>query len=430
MLSARTRLIVAALFCASAAASCGGSARSGGDDDTAAAVIQTVSPVREAGPAIAPGGTGLAVVPMTGCIGAEYYAATNIGDDPVNLILDSGSTTIAVASSKCTNCNTTGVYDGDTGTPLSIPASGQYVDGSQWSGVLYADNIDLGPLQTPLTPEVSVKFAAVTAQRNFFFEAPSCVQGGFVANDGILGLGPDALLADGSTSFLTALTADGKMAHDAFAVQTCEVGGQLMLGGYDTSTVAEQPFFVPLLAGSVYGRYYSVALAGMQLGGVDVGLSARRLGAAVLDTGATHSIVPRTIYKAFLAKLAANKAFAANFDPDTYQEGGAMVPASGADRATLDVTLPKWQLVLTQSGGQKVLLELDATRSYLAPVKGESGTVYYFPMVAMVEDTDPFIFGNAIMRQHVFIFDRAGRRAGFAQQVGCPETLTFVEERN
>lgn len=406
---------------------CGG-ASNGSDDNSAGVAVQTTSPAREAGPAIAPGGAGLAVVPMTGCVGAEYYAATNIGDDPVNLILDSGSTTIAVASSKCPNCNTTGVYDADTGTPLSIPADGLYVDGSQWSGVLYEDNVDLGPLEAPLTPEVPVKFAVVTAQKNFFFTAPTCVQGGKVANDGILGLGPDALLAEGSSSFLTALTSSGQMAHDTFAVQTCEVGGKLMLGGYDTSTVAEQPFFVPLSSATDYRAYYSIPLAGMQLGGTSLGLSAHKLGSAVLDMGATSSWVPQTIYRPFLAQLTASKAFTANFDPDSFQAGDCVTAASGADRATLDASLPKWQLVLTQSSGAKVPLELDATRSYLAPVTGASGNVYYCPTVTEVEDTEMFILGNPVMPQHVIIVDRKNGRVGFAQQNGCPSTLTFVEE--
>lgn len=421
------------------AASCGGggsqrldSADSADNGDKSAA---DAGPVGNAGPtvrsaslAVAPGGAGLAVLPMAGCVGAEYYGEVNVGNDALSLILDSGSTTLAVSSSLCRRCETRRSYDGDTGTNLGGGASSAYGDGSSWRGVLVRDEVSMGPLTAPATPQVTVNFAAIVDEQNFFFADPTCAQGSTVANEGLLGLGPDTLLEPGSTSFLSALAATGRLAHDAFAVQTCEVGGKLMLGGYASDAVAEDPFYVPMVASGGYAAYYSVALAGMALGGRAAGLSASRLGAAIVDTGTTVNTLPPAPYQALLAGLGKNTGFTDNFDVGSYQQGKCMVAARASSREAVDAALPKWQLFFVQAGGARATLELDATRSYLAPVVGASGTTYYCPTVLGVDASEPTILGNAMMRQHVVIFDRANRRIGFATPAGCPDTITFAEE--
>lgn len=378
------------------------------------------------GPVVAPGSAGLAVVPIRGCVPAEYFGAVNFGDDHLSLLLDSGSTTTAVASSSCRACNVSEAYDGSTGTNLRTDAEAKYGDGSAWSGTLWRDGVDMGALNAPLTPEVQVAFAAITAEANNFFSGTeSCQKDESIGFDGILGLGPDSLLATGSTGFLTALAATKKLAHDAFSTQLCEVGGNVMLGGYASNTVTAAPFFVPMLTSQGQLYYYSMAVSKLAVGGVDTQVTARQLGPAIVDSGTQIVAMPPAPFRAFLAVLGANAAFNRYMDLETFERGGCMQPKEAIDRVALDAALPKLQLGLTQSDATPVTLELDASRSYLVPLLDAAGGVHYCGTVQGGDDGDPFILGNPVMRQHVVIYDRENRRLGFAPQQGCDLTPAY-----
>lgn len=378
------------------------------------------------GPAVAPGAAGLAVVPISGCVPAEYFGAVNFGDDHLSLLLDSGSTTTAVASTACSGCNVSEAYDGSTGTNLRRSANAEYGDGSAWSGTLWRDGVDMGALAAPLTPEVQVAFAAVTAEANNFFSgAESCQKNESIGFDGILGLGPDTLLASGSTSFLTALAATGKLANDAFSTQFCEVGGNVMLGGYASNTVASAPFFVPMLSSQGQLYYYSMAVSGVSLGGVDTQATSKQLGPAIVDSGTQIVVMPASPFRALLQVLGANAAFNRYMDLETFESGACMQPREAINRDALDAALPKLQLRLTQTDGTPATLELDASRSYLVPLLDATGGVHYCGAVREGDDGDPFILGNPVMRQHVVIYDRANKRLGFAPQQGCDPTPAY-----
>lgn len=410
----------------------GADASADGGDTSGNANGANGSVKRQAGPAVAPGGVGLAVVPMQGCTLAQYYAGINFGDDHLSVLLDTGSATVAVAAQSCKACGVADAYDASTGKNLGTKAQSSYVDGTGWSGVIYSDSVTLGPLASPLTPAVPLRFAAITGvvdntsydpPLKFFSPVAECAKGSSVTFEGIFGLGPDNLLAPGATGYLTSLYSSGKLANDAFAMQVCDTGGNLMLGGYATNTVSEQPFFVPMLMSDAGLYYYSINVARLGFGGVDTKLGASQLGAAVVDSGTNHIIMPPAAYQAMFKLLAANKAMNTYLDVDSLQIGDCMGLKQPIERAALDALLPKLQLTLSQTGGTQAVLELDASRSYLTPFLNNAGVVMYCALVAEGKEGGHFILGNPTMRQNVTIFDRVNKRIGFAKQTGCPATM-------
>ena len=389
----------------------------------------TNTAMRQPGPALAPGSRGLAVVPMRGCSFAQYYAGVNVGDDHLSVLLDSGSTTVAVAAKSCTACGVASTYDASTGTNLGGRARASYIDGTGWSGMLYSDNVSLGPLNSPLTPTTPLKFAAITAvvdnnklnpPRKFFSPSADCGDGNLIAFEGIFGLGPDSLLVSGTTGFLTSLVAGKGLAYDAFAMQLCDVGGNLMLGGYATNTVSEQPFFVPMLAPDNKLTHYSMNISGLSVGGISIGLNSSQATTVTVDSGSNCFVVPTATYESIYKALYADRKMNEYFDVELLQTGYCVLPAQSADRKTLDAVLPKLKFMLPQSGGTRATLEMDATRSYLTPVNDDAGRTLYCNVVFDLEGDEQVILGNPLMRQYVTVFDRANRQIGFARETGCP----------
>lgn len=380
------------------------------------------------GPLVASGAAGLLVLPMAGCTVADYHVQLRVGGDTVSVIADSGSSSAAVAAGSCSNCGQADRYNTSSGTNLGKKLTSTYGSG-EWNGLLFQDGMGLGPKASG-TATVPMRFGAMTSQDRML-QPYSCRPNQPAQNDGILGLGPNTLLLDGTTSLLAQLNATKKFAYDAFAVQSCGVDGNLFLGGYDAAYVARQPFFVPMVTGArnFYAQYYSVNLAGLVVGDQTVAQQ-NTLGPAIVDNGTSLMYVPDAAHDAFRTALAQDENFAANFSIDRV-ELDFTPTLQGRSRAELDELLPKFGLTLVQADGTRATLWLDATSSYLLPgIDSEGGTQYLLAVQngdhASGSGSLPLLIGNALMKQHIVIFDRAGKQVGFAPQVGCDATVAYL----
>lgn len=399
----------------------------------------TVSPARQGaaaladggvhadGPLVAKGAAGLLVLPMQGCTVADYHVQLRVGGNLFSVIADTGSSSAAVAAGSCSSCGQAARYNTSSGTNLGKKLYSAYGSG-EWNGLLFSDGMGLGPQATG-TPQVSARFGAMTSQDRMLLPY-ICRPDQTVQNDGILGLGPNALLLEGTTSLLAQLYATKKFAYDAFAVQSCGVDGNLFLGGYAAAYVARQPFFVPMVTGAknFYAQYYSVNLAGLVVGDQTV-VQQANLGPAIVDNGTSLMYVPDAAHDAFRAALAQDANFAANFSIDRV-ELDFTPTLRGLSRAELDDVLPKFGLTFVQADGTKATLWLDATSSYLLPSIDSEGDTQYLLAVqngdhASGSGSLPLLIGNALMKQHIVIFDRAGKQVGFAPQVGCDATVAY-----
>ena len=81
------------------------------------------------------------LVPLTGCGGPGYAARFVLGSDVFDLTIDTGSGTVAVASTACTTCDVTPEYTpGASAQDEGRRVSDQYLMGS-WQGEVYTDSV-------------------------------------------------------------------------------------------------------------------------------------------------------------------------------------------------------------------------------------------------------------------------------------------------
>jgi hypothetical protein len=377
---------------------------------------------------------GVGKLALTGCVGFDYMAAFNVGGQTLNLLVDSGSTTFGVAGKECSACTpANGVQQlyalSSTGKRTGAFASSTYADGSKWSGVVVSDQVAAGDAQVLATPAVSVNFADITSESNFF-EPVTCAAADDTAFDGIAGLGPDGQLLPRTTSFMTALAQGGQLKADLFAMQMCDVGGWLWFGGWDANSATAAPNFAPLVQADSAG--YFVAVADMALGGTSFKLGASKLGPMVVDSGTNAIFLTKSAYAAFQNTIEGSQAFVDNFGSNfiSAESGSCAIPAKGLTREQLDAQLPRFSLTLQNEAGGTFAIDMPATSSYLvahADPTGPVGSTYYCPAVAGNTDDSLAILGNAAMRQFVVIFDRTGSgRIGFAPQTGCKPASMYL----
>jgi hypothetical protein len=353
-------------------------------------------------------------LPLLGCPQEGYTAGFTIGGQPFQLVVDTGSAELAVASTGCTNC--TGV------SPLYAPGAGaidqnatasvSYVSGTGWSGEIYQDTVGLQGFAT----SVPVDFVAIDSQSGGFFDFEGCSFGDVpFLTEGIAGFGPAALAESGTEEVVAAFAQGG--VPPTFAVALCSMGGSLWLGGYDPASVTAPPVYTPLVAAD----YYEVTLDDLQVSGASLGFGASDFGPVVVDTDTTEFELPSDAYNALTTAIAAAPLFAQSFGDASWFSGDeCSVPLQNPPPtpAELDAALPSVTLEFAGADGGEVAVVLGPTESYLDPVVSD-GVTYYCPEIEARDFGGSTVLGSAAMRGLVVIFDTTGQ-IGFAPQSSCP----------
>ena len=360
-------------------------------------------------------------IDLKGCYQSDYTAQVTLGDgQSYAMRIDTGSTTLAVAATACTNCSgLTPTYSPGAGAvDMQSTASTTYGDGSGWTAEVYRDTVSLGGGMK----DVPMAFGAIDKQKkatfgHYFFGASYC-SGTANGNSaqGIIGFAGKTLANPHTDTFMDVVHTTNNLA-DVFAVQICDQGGHLWIGGYDPAAVSATPRYTAV--NSVTGFYY-VDLQDMLLGGTPVGLPASDYGAAMADTGTSVMVLPTTVFDALSNTLDKNAAFVANFGKGFLANAGCTATAPSASRDAIDSALPKLGLQFLDEQGQPWTVDLPATDSYLMAQELPDGTVGYCVGAASGGTSSGLILGNAMMHSQVTIFDRAKNRLGLAPQVGCP----------
>jgi hypothetical protein len=383
-----------------AAAACGGHA---------GAVAPTGD---DGGTPAAAGGGGYVTIPLSSCVPSSYTAAVTIGGSQAfQLVVDTGSTTLGVASSSCKDCSGVApLYDpGSSAVDQHHQASSQFETG-QWSGEIYEDTVATGP-----EAALPVRLVAIDSQSQFFVEtlcdSPS---GGY---QGVLGLGPSAAAVSGTDGYLDRLVAAGQV-PDVFALWLCDAGGTLWLGGWDAAAVTAAPSYTRQLAG-LHHYYYAVALDAVDVAGTRVPVPSGRYTESVIDAGSTAFVLPTAAFDGITKAIAASPGFVS-----VLGSAGAAWFSDLSDcrtlsqtKAELDATLPPVGLVFDDA--PDAVVRAPATESYLVQYQGQWCPALY----ALDPQGDlPFaaILGSPIMRSNVVVFDRANQRIGFAPHAACP----------
>ncbi len=368
---------------------------------------------------------GLSSLALTGCVPSDYVAPMMVGGTEFQLLIDSGSSSTALAASSCSACSALSpLYDLSHGTSTNLTASTQYGDNSGWQGTIYSDTVAASVGTTALTPPVTVNIVAIT-QESSFFTSSLCPGNNTAANSyqGILGLGPDTLLEPHTTSWMGAVQTSGKLSNNAYAVQICDYGGRIWFGGYDPNYISGNPQYTPMVQTGAAGQYYSVNVADMQFAGKSLGLSSSSLGSTVVDTGTSSFIVPTTVFEKYATGLSADANFKANFpssgsNSSILYSGGCTSSSLNLTPDEIDAALPSIGISFPTTDGQSSFtLTLKPTESYLYAVKLTSGGFAYCS--SMTYSSSLAIFGNSMMREHVVVFDRDNELVGFVPQAPC-----------
>lgn len=345
----------------------------------------------------------------------DYYASMVVGSQTFEMLVDSGSTTLAVASSNCRSCGSLRpeYVPGKTARNQYRQARSMYGDGSGWVGNIYSDVASF----PGVTQQVPVLMASIV-QQNRFFNQNSCTLGGKAPNayQGILGLGPQDLAVRGTNSFVQDLHTAGGNPNNLFAVQLCDVGGKMWLGGYDVAAASAAPQYTPL---DTTSPFYAVEVADLKVGGKSAGIASSDFGAAIVDTGTTALLVPSHVYSTLVPMIESNATFQNEISGSKsgwFNEGGCN-PANGLTRAELDAKLPRLAFEFPGVGGGTITVDAPASESYLLAARDTEGTLYYCSGLAEGMQT---ILGGAFLRSQLAIFDAGAGRMGFAPQNSCP----------
>lgn len=345
----------------------------------------------------------------------EFYAQVGLGTPAqyFTVILDSGSSTLAVPSTTCSGCSLQGGFNSgasssaaayacsssqctggcSTQAPSSCGFSISYGDGSGVQGALIYDTLTFGGLSA------QVSFGT-------FFTASSSFQ--VPPAQGILGLAYsslDCLPANPSSSGTTCNTPALQQllsANGLPAVFSLCLGdpGVMTIGGTDPQYYSGSITYTPIIASS----YYVIQMNDLYVGGSSIGAASSDYnnGNAIIDSGTTDLVLPQTAYNLFVSAL-------------TTALGGCN-PTSSCCAAPS-----------TDPGATIVLQGVSLPFPWTAYLSGSPGC-YQLTGVQSQPDGSGTIIGQTVLASYYTVFDQTNTQVGFAtancQSTGCGAQTT------
>jgi hypothetical protein len=387
-----------------------------GDPARGAAAAESSNGAGDAG-VTSPSEAGAGAVPealvLTGCNG-DYTVSTNIGAQSFPLVLDTGSSTLAVAGHDCAACASAGVnslYEPGTGaTDLHLEASAGYGDGSGFfHGEVWRDRVSLGKAG----PEVDLALASIASENELLF--PTTCRSGSHPIAGLFGFGPPENATAGTDAFVDRLASAGLA--KIFTVELCDDGGKAWIGGFDPAALSETPRWTAM---ADHEPSYTVVVSDVAVDGQSLALDRSAYPPAIVDTGGPLLYLPQPVFDAVTTALGKSAGL-----QQLFGQGASFFASSDncapSSREQIDAALPP--LTLTFGEGQAaVAVTAKASESYLLPVYDASGTEYWCPGIGTFPGGGmPSIdIGGAWLRSHVVIFDIDHHRMGFAAHATCP----------
>jgi Eukaryotic aspartyl protease len=391
-------------------ASCSGGGFSSGSTCSGSATAIPTGSVAAPSPYVA--------VSLTGCTTTDYSIPVTVGGQSLNLIADSGSTMMAVASSSCTNCTNLTTYPISHGAQSCQSVSSTYGDNSGWSGLVSQDSVVIGTL-----PSIKDNFASITSQSGGFFSSTDCSFGntGTNSSQGIIGLAYSRLAQSPTVGYLDALQSQVSMT-DLFATELCETGGTIWFGGYDSSQATGSAVYTPITApAGQANEFYWVTLTDLKVGGVSIGASSSAYTSPIVDTGTSIALLPPAVSSALITKLGTSLDSLVQASTNCQSAGATTTADFFNTGCCVQATTAQVNALpaLTMAFGTTTVA-LPAARSYLDSHLDSSAQRWYCPGFAPnASSSDPTIIGGSFMRSLITIFDRTNSRIGFVTGNKC-----------
>ncbi|KAK4701712.1 hypothetical protein P7C70_g4515, partial [Phenoliferia sp. Uapishka_3] len=242
-------------------------------------------------------------VAMTNEEDSEFYASIAVGTPAVdfNVILDTGSADLILATSPCTGCETTTTLynpsDSSSATTSSTAFSITYGSGDA-AGTLAKDTVSMGGFNIS-----QQTFAACTTLDQVVTDKIS----------GLLGLGWTGIASSGATPFIEALSNAGDLPSQEFgfafttypattSATKVQSGGTFTIGGTDTSYYSGSINWVDILTPT---GYWAIPLEGIHVGGSDLAITASSV---VIDSGTSLIGAPAAAVNAIYAQISGAEA--------------------------------------------------------------------------------------------------------------------------
>jgi hypothetical protein len=356
----------------------------------------------------------LTAVPLEECAPLIYLANVTVGSQAFRLSVDTGSTTLGVASNKCSNCNVTPLYTpGATAVDEMRTVTSQYGRGN-WSAEVYQDSVGFAS-----DPTIPLRFGAITNQTNFFGPVV-CASGGGM--QGIIGLDRASAELPGTNAFFDQFVA-AKGLPNVFATELCDSRGTLWLGGYDPSAATAAPQYTPVTTDAASSHYYTVDLETIAVAGSSAPTAIAGGSAypdTVVDTGTTALLVTNAAFTSLTNAIASSPGFAQIFGAGagaSWFSSRAPCGAAGTTKAQIDAALPALTLTFGKNPG--ISIQMAASDSYLVPFPGYGWCSLMAPLPAVGRFPLAAILGSPFLRAQITIFDRANGRIGFAPHTAC-----------
>jgi Eukaryotic aspartyl protease len=334
---------------------------------------------------------------LTSIESVSYTANVTIGSQPFDVIVDTGSTTLAIAGSTCGNCNVMPEYTPGSGaSDQHTTSSAVYGDSSMWMAENFSDAVEITG-----DTSVSMRFASITSQSGFFRQ-------GF-SNQGILGFGGQTIASPGTDSYIAQRMKAGL--DDNFAFQLCSDSGTLWFGAPDASAEAGAEQRTPMVAITSTQPYYELSINSVALGSASINLS----GDAVMDTGTSIMVMSSSSTNALISAITSSPGYAAAFGTQTLSGNASNIDCltSTMTADEIDAALPQFSITLPDTNNGSFTLTVPATQSYFIPISGQ----FCFGVASV--DGLPTILGDAFLRAFVTQFDLDNKQFVLAPQKGC-----------
>jgi hypothetical protein len=346
------------------------------------------------------------VLPLEGTNNCDYAGPVTIGGQEFWMIMDTGSTVMAVATPTCCGDLVSATYQG----PMENSQVSDNYGSGYWKGLVARGEVSMGgigPFETV--------FAGMTEQAHL---VGTCAVNGIQANmQGILGLGYPS--SSRPKSILDIMCENGM--PNGFAIQLCgyqpvpnKKTGMMWLGGYSTKWTTGDMQYAKIVAKSLY----SVNVIGFSVGGqAFTGMSNINSPKSIVDTGTTDVIFNSLAnYNAFLNGLY-NSDIVIGLTSDAQKQ--SFWYSGTCESVTLNLAHPLEITLESDTGGVTTIPF--PWRNIFSPCS--TGTIRFLGSAFGYTDGSlGTILGATLLEGYVVFFDRgAPSRIGFAPGQNCTE---------
>jgi len=325
-----------------------------------------------------------------------YVANVSVADTMYMVIVDTGSSNLAVPDQSCTSCPSPKYLGPVSTTSISVT----YGSGN-WSGCVANVSFDI-----PGTPTISLDIAVMTTEYGFF--DPNCPA------TGIMGMAYQPLATGGLPIAMDVEVKENNMPN-AFAFMLCggtfqlpAKNGHLWWGGYDSSFLASGA--VMQQAKILEDTWYTVSLQQITIGGNAVQFT-NRLSASttIIDSGTTQIVFSSAAnLNAFIDALKGSGIVTVPVSDTIFWSGEGYSQPGYSINNNIIITF-----YLLGTDGKEIPINI-RTSNLFEEIAGK----IIFHSYLLGQNTDPYnslnILGIAFLEGQVVYFNRKDNYVGFA----------------